>query len=563
MKKVAYLFFIAFCLALQYGAFAQTNNAMRLLEMQQYNMAKNALSNSLKTTNSATNWYFLGKIYSIQHNTDSARICFDKIAIADPKSNLIPVGQAILDYMAGNKAQVFLSLDKAQKAAMSAKDVASLIEIAGTRFMAGDTTKSIDMLTAASGFDKKNPKPYIAAGKIYYKLGENYLQVSFNGLASGRFEQAIYCDAENSEAQTYLADINIRARNYQDAENMLNKVLSKDSLYIPALRELGELEYTLGKFDNASKAYGKYIQIAEYTPKELSRYITILYFNKEYAKTNTLISQVLKTDPSNPVMLRLKGYSCFELENYPEGLDAMNKFFALRSAKDTSKIIATDYEYYGKLLAKSGSDSLGIINLKKCIEMDSSKTALYEDIARSYEKEKKYLLAVEHYEKFIKAKKTNIASAIYFNIGKDMLVLANEVKGTADSLNRPLYLVHADSAFSQVINSAPGSYLGYLWQARSLANIDPLSTLGLAKDDYLKALDILEQKNDNQKYKEFLIEGYIYMGYFYYLKYDAARIAKDEATKEQAKTDSLAYWQKVLVLDPDNDKAKKAIPALK
>jgi tetratricopeptide (TPR) repeat protein len=562
-KKVASLFFIAFCLAFQYVAMAQNENAMRLLEMQQYNRAKAEFLKGLKTSNSAYSWFYLGKIYTIQKNVDSARICFDKVVLADPKSNLGPLGQSILESISGNKAQALLSLDKIQKSATSSKDVTSLIEIAEARFMSGDTVKCFEVLTTASGFDRKGAKPYIAAGKMYSKLGENYLQVSFNGLASGRFEQALYYDPSNSEAQTYLADIYIRARNYQDAETKLYTVIAKDSLYIPALRALGEIEYTLGKYGEASKAYGKYIEIAEYSQKDLTRYITILYFNKEYAKANTFISTVLNSEPNNPVMLRLKGYTSFELKSYTEGLDAMNKFFALRSANDTSKIIATDYEYYGKLLSKTGSDSLGVISLKKSLEMDSTKTALLEDIARSYETQKKNLLAVEYFEKYIAAKNNNVASSIYFSIGKDMLVLANEVVGTADSAQKTNYLIHADSAFCKVVANSPNSYLGYLWRARSLAGLDPLTTQGLAKDDYQKALEILEAKNDNVKYKNDLIEAYRYLGYYHYLKFDAAKAAKDDATKEQAKSDSKIYWEKILVLDPENEAAKQAIPALK
>ncbi|NVO20646.1 MAG: hypothetical protein HXX13_13175 [Bacteroidetes bacterium] len=563
MKKVASLFFIAFCLAFQYSASSQNSVAMRWLEMQQYGRAKSEFRNSLKASGNANDWFFLGKIYTIQNNPDSAKLCFDKIPLTDPKSNLAPVGLALLDNLSGNKAQALLTLDKIQKSALSAKDVISLIEIAEARFNAGDSVKCFELLTSASGFDKKNAKPYLAAGKFYYKLGENYLQVSFNGLASGRFEQAIYNDPKNSEAQTYLADINVRARNYQGAEDLLNIVLSHDSTYIPALKGLGELEYILGKFGNASRCYGKYIQLAEYSDKDLSRYITILYFNKEYDKVISLISTVLQKDPSNPVMLRLKGYSSFELKKYPEGLDAMSKFFALRSAKDTSKIIPTDYEYYGKLLIKTGSDSVGIINLKKCLEMDTTKTDLFSDIAASYEKQKKNLLAVEYYEKFIVAKKYDVASSVYFSIGKDMLVLANEVAGTADSAKKMEYLIHADSAFTKVVALAPNSYLGYLWRARALAGMDPETTLGLAKDDYQKAMEILEAKNDNQRYKSDLIESYRYLGYYNYLKFDAAKTAKDDATKDQAKADSMVFWEKILVLDPENAAAKQAIPALK
>jgi tetratricopeptide (TPR) repeat protein len=394
-------------------------------------------------------------------------------------------------------------------------------------------------------------------------MGDNFIRSQYYGLASGRYHQALYLQPDNTEALCRLAEIDIKIQNYEDAETTLFKVITKDPAYIPALKNLGELMYTLGRYREASEYYGQYIKLAETSEKALIRYVTVLYFNKEFSKVVEYVDRVLMQDSSNPVMLRLKGYSAYELDQNQEGLDAMQKFFEVRSVTDTNKVIATDYEYYGKLLARTGNDSLAIINLVKAMEIDTALTGLLEDIAKLYEKQKKYPEAIQYFEELIQARNENVSSLIYFSMGKDLLLMADNVKGTPDSLLRPAYLEKANLAFSKVVEISPGSYLGYQWRARALAGLDPETTQGLAKADYEKTLSLLESKNDTKRYATELIEAYRYLGYYYYLKYDEIKKSDDAAAKELARTDSVAYWQKVLSIDPSNSVAKQAIAALK
>jgi tetratricopeptide (TPR) repeat protein len=545
--------------------FAQPlSNAMKLLEMKQYNQAKSAFLNNIDEKTTASDWFNLGKIYNMQNQADSAKICFSKITFADPKSALSFVAQAINELSTGNNSQALITLEKAQKMAVSGKNVNALVEIAPVRYQTGDTAGWIIPLRLASEIEPKNPKPYTVAGEIYQSLGERFKkQHHFVGLASGRYEQALYYAPDNFEARTGQAEIFVLGGNYTEAALYLDHVISKDSNYIPALKVYGELTYALGNYNKASLFYSRYMALSEFSDKDLSRFITILYFNKEYAKANELINRVLVKEPSNAVMLRLKGYTSFELGKYSEGLDAMQKFFDLRASADTNKIIATDFEYAGKLFSRNGNDSVSIIYLKKAMEMDSSKNGLYEDISKSYEKQKKYLLAVDYYFKYIEARKGNVASAIYFNIGKDLLVLSNDVANSPDSIYRTSYLQRADTAFRKVIELSPNSHLGYQWHARVAAALDPETLLGLAKPDYEKTLSIIQQKTDLSKYTSDLIEGYRYLGYYYYLQFETAKTTKDDSVKEQAKTLSINFWQKVLDLDAENDVAKQAIKALK
>jgi tetratricopeptide (TPR) repeat protein len=563
MKFNTLMLIIAFIFAALVSVAQVDNNAARLLSMEQYNQAKAAYVSGLKSADHATDWYYLGKIYSIQNNPDSARYCFSRAAEKEPKSSLILVGQAISENMAGNNSQALLTLEKAQRSAVSAKDINAMSEIAEARYNAGDTLKWPITLELASGMDKKNPKPYITGGNLYTASGDKSKISQFYGLATGRYHQALYLQPDNIEALSRLADINIKILNYDDAEIMLLKVLAKDSTYIPALKSMGELLYSLGRYRESSRYYGQYIRLAETNEKDIMRFVNILYFNKEYSVADGYIDKVLMKDPSNPVMLRLKGYTAFELNQNQEGLDAMRRFFEVRSVVDSSKVIASDYEYYGKLLARAGNDSLAIFNLSKALETDPGKSDLHEDIARLYEKQKKYSEAIQSFDKLIRAKNENVTSLVYFSMGKDLLLMADDAKEISDSLLHTTYLQKAGSAFGKVVEMSPGSYLGYQWRARALAGTDPETTKGLAKADYEKALSILESKNDTKKYASDLIEAYRYLGYYYYLKYDEIKKSGDKAAKEQAKSESMAYWQKVIVIDPSNEVAKQALGALK
>lgn len=62
----------------------------------------------------------------------------------------------------------------------------------------------------------------------------------------------------------------------------------------------------------------------------------------------------------------------------------------------------------------------------------------------------------------------------------------------------------------------PDSYMGNFWRARTNSVIDHLSTAGLAKPYYEKAIELIDpEKNPKQ-----LLEAYRYMAYYYYLQED-------------------------------------------
>jgi lipopolysaccharide biosynthesis regulator YciM len=532
--------------------------ARRYAEMSQFSHAKSILLPLSQKASDPIVFFTLGKIYQIENSLDSANIYFEKIVTGYSGSPLSLLGQTIIDF--NNKKETENSnFSKAEKSATSSKDLYALTQIAIARYITGDTVNWEKSLEMANNIDRKYVKAYIIAGDILTAIAESAGISEDYGKISGRYEQALYYAPTNVEAKTKLSNIYLIARNFSGAELALTEVLTIDSSYIPALKAMGELEYMIGKYSQASYYFGKYMAVAEYTQKDISKYINILYFNKEYAKSHDLISQNLVNDPDNPVLLRLKGYTSYELKKYKVGLEAMTKFFLLRSNISSDKIIFTDYEYYGKLLSRNGEDSLAVQSLNKALAMDSTKVYLYEDVAKSYEKLKKYNQAISSYDKLI-ANSKNVSPGIYFNKGLALNFLASDTMISQDSLKVKNYILEADTAFGNVCNLSPNSHLGFLYRARMQSKLDPESVAGLAKPYYENALTIIESKNDSIKYKNEILEIYRYLGYYYYLQYQSENESKNTLMAASHKKSSIQYWQMILAFEP---KDKIALQALK
>ena len=450
---------------------------------------------------------------------------------------------------------------KAEKIATSRKDLNALTQVTEVKFMTNDTINWEQPLLAANKIDEKYVNPYILAGDIYNTIAEKTNSGDYYGKASGRYEQALYYEPKNSEARTKLANIYISGRNYLEAENALFEVLKHDTAYIPALKSMGELAYTLGKYSHASYYFGKYVTLTGKSDKSLNKYINILYFNKEYHKAFNLISELLSNDPDNAVLLRLKGYTSFELKKYNEGLAAMQHFFELRPDPESDKIISSDYEYYGKLLSKTGNDILAVESFNKAIKMDTTKTNLNEDLAKVYEKMKNYAEAIAAYDRLI-ASSTSVSSGIYFSKGLAINFLASDSTIASDTTKFKSLISRADSSFLNVVELSPKSHLGYLYRARMQSKLDPETETGAAKPFYDKALEIIISKNDTAKFRNELLEIYRYLGYYHYLQYLGLKEAKSMPEAEENKQNSIHYWEMILVYEPEDKIANEALKAV-
>ncbi|MEI7595796.1 MAG: tetratricopeptide repeat protein [Bacteroidota bacterium] len=533
-KKVMFFKAIVLLQIIGTSLFAQGNKGFELLKRDKISEARKFFISEMNSKPQDPKVYFdLGSFYLKLNNTDSAQIYFKKGTEIAPADLNCQLGMGAIYAIKGNlgealKVERVLGIDKTKNI-----DWVLFMLDAWIKSPNAPEGKIDGLLTRAKEINKANPNIYLVKANLSIKNQKA-------GETANDYEMAIYFDSTNVEANSKLGDIYAAVKNKEQSIKAYLRAIKKDSTFPPALRGLGELYYDYGNYAKSAFIYGKYIENGEINTKELQKFGTILYFSKDYAKSIDVLSKI-KGDNENFVLKRIIGYDQFELKDYANSLNSLKQFFAL--VKDKSKILYTDYEYYGKSLAKNAMDSLAIENFMMAMKIDSSKTGIYENIAQSYQKQKKYLLAVEYFEKLIKSRTTPLPSDFY-QFG---LVNYYAAVNSTDTVLKSKLLIQADTAFGSFISLNSKSQLGYLSRARVNSQIDTETTKGLAKPYYEKVVEICSA--DPVKFKKELIESYQYMGFYYYVN-------KDNAT-------SKSFWQKVLELDPADTKALDAMKGIK
>lgn len=514
--------------------------------------------NSKSITSDRT--YILGRLYVNEIKPDSAQLVFNTLNPAVEEQRLLGIiGKSLIDLSKGNKTDVALRMLKELKSLKFTKSPMVKIEAAYVLALVNEKDKAWDFIEQACTLQPVSAETFVAAGDVYIRLSNLLKDNSLYGKACGRFEQALLVDKNYLPALTALGKAYTDSRNFGEARQKLQQAIEVDSTWIPALQLMGELQYDLGNYKKASYYYSKYIASIKPDKEQLQKYAYILYFDQDHAKANEIISTLLNDDPNNRVLLRLMAYTSTELKDTTRGMQAMQKFMNLKT-DDSVRFLSSDFEYYGRLLSLESKDSLAIQQYLKAIQYDTTVMSNYEYLAKSYEKLKDYEGALVAYNKLTSDPKA--ISTTWFSRGRNLLLLAEEIKPAGDSVRYMNVLNDAVSSFRKVTEMSPNSHLGYLWEGRALAALDPESLQGLAEESYKKAIEILEAKNQTDKYKSELIESYSYMGYLYYLKNEATR-KTGGVDADNNKSVSLEYWNKILTLDPTNQAAIQATKALK
>ncbi len=542
---------IAYCLfflSVSTSAFSQTvQDAIQAVRNEQLVKAKNILLQIIsKTPAGAETFYRLGNIYYSLGKKDSAAFYYLKGIKPEDKTNYnqAGLGKLALDEKNELKAQEYFGKLTGSGKSRDCK----AYTFAGEAYWNSslkDVTRALPMLEKAIGLDIKNVEAQLLLGEIYLNA-----KPSNAGKAVTSYEYAIEADPKNAFAYMKIGMIYMSAKNYEEAHEHFKKGSAADPDFIPLYRELADFNYLAKRYDDAIKFQKEYIDRSGSDAEKLSAYAKYLFMNKDYENTIGTIENVMKQDSSNVILSRLIGYSYYEQGKYPEGLAYMKRFFA---KADTSKIIGSDYAYYGKLLAKNGSDSLAVIYLNKAITLDSTNADLYYDLGMTLYSQKKNLESAAVFEKMLTIKSGT--SQDYFQLGRayywgasDSRKLLDETKDKEEKTKlqdeAEKSFAMADTAFMKVTEMQPASPTGFLWRARSNSQLDPESEKGLSLPHYLKFIELAEAAPDPAKFKKELLEAYSYLGYYY------AIITENMAEAKKA-------WKKVQELDPENQKAKE------
>ena len=553
------------------AGFAQqiSNQGLFYIDDLQYHQARSFFLNRLKTSpDDVRTICSLGDTYLYLQLPDSAKLLYQKASTIDPKSPFPLIGLGKIALFKGDHTTQLDFFEKARRLDKKNPEVYYEITQGCFQFAKKDTATGNRYLTQGIELNSKYAPFHIAYGD-YESFRHRY------GAASNAYDRAIYFDPNCAIAYRKLGIIHTLARAYHEALNALEKCIEINSDQILVYKNLGDLYYSIGKYPEAEKNYQIYMSRAEITYDDKERFAIILFFNKKYTESAKLLEEVMKQNSDESVLLRIRGYIAYETGDYANGVEYMSKFFKLH---DPEKNITSDFVYYGRLLQKVGKDTMAINNYNKALAMDSTKTEIYEDLAKLYASNRMHNEAAEVYKKMISngADKTNtyyligkeyyFQSAIY-TVKYDSLMRLQETNRIpfADSMSVKaainLCLTKADSAFTMVTVLNPLYAGGFWWKGRMQSRLDPDVLTSSGKDAYEKALAIFVS-GDSVKNRKPIIECYKYLGSYYFL--NGERVVKtDKKESEVLKSTGIDYFRKILLLDPTDAQALEVFKKLK
>lgn len=371
------------------------------------------------------------------------------------------------------------------------------------------------LLAKAEGHEPNNAKILLAAGDVWFVQGIKDIPLQ-------KYQQAIAADPNLVRAHYQLGRYHIQQRQYEQGASAFVKAINLDKNFAPAYRELGELYSLAGQYEEARNYFYTYLQMR---PKDLNaryRYTIFLYLAGNHKFVVEEAEKVL-ADTTSRVMQRLAIYSHYELGNYDKSRAYLQQY---SQAVPAEQFVPRDYEYRGKLAMQAGKLAEGEQDLLRAIELDPSRTDLYQDLVKAYYAAGNTTRAVELLELTVETEPTL----------QNYIALARGIEGLKD-------FERADSVYQVCMEKFPSSAFPTLYCARNAAtNMDRETTNGAAVD-YYKQLIGQCQANEEQLGK-YLPEAYKYLAFYYYN-------AEPEEDKDLAA--SLEYSNKYLELMPNDE----------
>jgi tetratricopeptide (TPR) repeat protein len=423
------------------------------------------------------------------------------------------------------KAQTFLPAKKV-KSALTKPDQATLLVRLAEAYVtvnSKDSAMVLGFLRRAESLDPKNPEIYLVRGDYWINTFNNGSRAAENYKRSQDFSP------NSTRARVRLGQLYTRINSYQDALSYYQEALAIDPSFAPAYLEMGFLYAKTNQKDKSKENFKKYLDLSSSNIAAKRRYANMLIQTEDYKGAIDQIQKIMATDSTTFNDLnRALAYSYFEEKQYPQAKFYMSKF--VRNAP-VEKITSKDYAYAGRILIKSGQDSLGVLSLAKAFELDTTNIDLLTEIAALYTKAKKPQDAGNTYK--MKIQYTNGSVNDYYKMGRAYFDAKNWVE--------------ADSAFAMVNRMSVDFEPAYLFRARVYSNLDPDTKEGLAKPFYEKLVE--KASADSVKYSKDILEAYNFLGYYYLVN--------------KKYCESLEYWDKILAIDPANENANSAIKDLK
>jgi len=512
-----------------HGIFAQDiKQGLYALDAEQYGVAGRTFRALAQQSPSAENLYYLGNFYleSEPAKLDSAKMAFEKGVAADGKFALNYVGLGSVLMAQGDKAGAKNMFNQALSQKKAEKNAEVWYRI-GDAYASHQNNDPVEAVAALQKSVERDPKKMEA----FLLMGDAFKMKNEGTNAANNYDKAISLNPKSAKGHLRYGQLMINARNYNEALKYFNTAVQTDPNYAPAYRQRGDLYYLAKDYPKAIADYEKYMSMSDNSDDAKLRYAGFMILTEQYPKSLEILNSIGERQQNNPIYYRLLGYAQYEAQDYANGLQNIDKFFSM-TKPESNTVLASDYEYLGKLQIAAGQDTVqGMQNVYKAAEMDTAKVGIYADLGQLFFKGKKWNQAAEAYEKALTrgTKESNARDLVY--LGLAYLYGKNYDK--------------ADTTFGRFVAEYPDQYIGNYYKGLALQSKD-VNAEGLAKPYYEKFIEAVngQDAEAKTKNKNNLVKAYDYLA-VYYLK-----TAKD---LNQARR----YANQILELDPNNQRAKQ------
>ena len=252
-----------------------TDKGFLMLKMGKFSDAKIVFSTALQTNKgNDIALYGLGEAYFALQEYDSAAVNYEAGTLANPTNayNFIGWGKTLIAL--GNSTEAEKKLNIARK--LGKKDANAFATIAR------GYTDGPNNLNEFATRDLENARKVNSkCSNIYLTEGLIFMKQKKVSDATSKFEQAIFFDSLNVEAYLELADIYGSTTVKQSAIDFLNTLLIKVPDCYIAYYKLGDIYYSMNKFNEAKTAYDTYSSKTKCTNDELEKYALYPLFLKK------------------------------------------------------------------------------------------------------------------------------------------------------------------------------------------------------------------------------------------------------------------------------------------
>lgn len=431
-------------------------------------------------------------------------------------------------------------IDKQAKAFLkdNKKNPEVLVGVGRAFYDVKDTAQARVFANAAIARDKKCAPAFLLLGDIEAMSNDG-------GTAAQQYEQAIYANPKDPEAYYRYAAVYRKVSPAGAVAKLEELRAQRPDIAVDA--KAGHIYYLSNRFDKAIECYDKSWNAdkAKMETSDLSEYAMSLYFTQNNKRSLEVVQFGLTKEPRNAAFNRLAFFNSTDLKDYDT---ALNYADALFNKSDSAKFSYFDYTYYGNAYNGKKDYNKAIEMYNKALTMDidnkDKRAGVVKQLSDAYQNMEDYDNAIKYYEEYIKtiskasaADKAGLASLYEY-----------KADGEKDVAAKTANFKKAEEIYAQMEQEYPNAAEYAIFKrARVNLYMDPDSKNGLAKPYYEKLVGIIEPRAEKDKTdKTRLIESYSYLGSYYWL------VQNDKAQGD-------IYWNKILQLDPTNERAQKAL----